>query len=111
MSITVFEDVKILPIVLKNNGRTTDKNITVTFKFSSESTRFLDLKNIADDLCTNYEIAKEINDKHITDIVWTPTEDKYVGWEGNGYLTSVIDAKKVYQSQIVSYTNPKVVKY
>ncbi|MFG6334783.1 MAG: hypothetical protein K1W20_04830, partial [Lachnospiraceae bacterium] len=97
--ITVFEDVKILPIVLKNNGRTTDKNITVTFKFSSESTRFLDLKNIADDLCTNYEIAKEINDKHITDIVWTPTEDEYVGWEGNGYLTSVIDAKR--------YINPK----
>lgn len=108
--IAVFEDVKILPIVLKNNGRITDKNITVTFKFSSESTRFLDLKNITDTICTNLEIVKEINDKHITDIVWTPIEDEYVGWEGNGHFPSVIDTKRYINPQSLTLEKEKVLE-
>jgi len=108
--ITVFEDVKILPIALKNNGHTTDKNITVTFKFPSKSTHFLDLKNIANAFCTNFEIVKEINDKHFTDIVWTPTEDEYVGWEGNGQFPSVIDTKRHINPQSLTLEKEKVLE-
>lgn len=95
---------------MKNNGHTTDKNITVTFKFSSESTHFLDLKNIANVFCTNFEIVKEINDKHFTDILWTPTEDEYVGWEGNGHFPSVIDTKRQINPQSLTLEKEKVLE-
>lgn len=108
--ITVFKDVKILPIALKNNGRTTDKNITITFKLPRESTHFLDLENIANTLCTNFKIAKEINDKHITNIIWTPTEDEYVGLEDNGHFYSFIDAQRYINSKSLTLEKEKVLE-
>lgn len=108
--IDVFEDVKVLPIALKNNGRTTDKNITVTFKIPSTMAHFLDLGNIANDLCKNFEIAKEINDEHITDIIWTPIEDEYVEWEGNVFFHSVVDARRHFNSKSFTLEKEKVLE-
>lgn len=108
--ITVFEKVKILPIALKNNGRIVDKNITVTLKMPSAVVRFLDLENVVNTLCTNLEIAKEINDEHITDIIWTPIEDEYVGWEGNGFLYSVADARRHFNPKSLTLEKEKVLE-
>ena len=108
--ITVFENVKILPIVLKNNGRITDKNITFTLKISSGAVCLLDLQNITNSLCTDFQTAKMINDEQITETIWTPIEDEQVGWEGIDFVPSMIDAKRYINSESLSVEKEKVLE-
>lgn len=108
--ISAFQDIKILPVVLRNNGRINDKKIMLTLKIPAKSVSFLDLNMVVNTLCSQFEMAKELNDDNITELIWTPTEDENIGWEGNGGFYSMIDAKRYFNSQSLAIEKEKMLE-
>ena len=70
----------------------------------------LDLQNITNSLCTDFQTAKMINDEQITETIWTPTEDEKVGWEDIDFVPSMIDAKRYINSESLSVEKEKVLE-
>lgn len=108
--ISAFQDIKILPVVLRNNGRINDKKIMLTLKIPAKSVSFLDLNMVVNTLCSQFEMEKELNDDNITELIWTPTEDENIGWEGNGGFYSMIDAKRYFNSQSLAIEKEKMLE-
>ena len=108
--ISAFQDIKILPVVLRNNGRINDKKIMLTLKIPAKSVSFLDLNMVVNTLCSQFEMAKELNDDNITELIWTPTEDENIGWEGNGGFYSMIDTKRYFNSQSLAIEKEKMLE-
>ncbi len=108
--ISAFQDIKILPVVLRNNGRINDKKIMLTLKIPAKSVSFLDLNMVVNTLCSQFEMAKELNDDNITELIWTPTEDENIGWEGNGGFYSIIDTKRYFNSQSLAIEKEKMLE-
>lgn len=106
----VFEDVKIFPIVLRNNGQISDQNIEIILRIPETNVKFLDLDEAVDILCSGADIAKNINDKNITNTVWTPAEDENVGWRCYYFNCNVIDAKRNVMPQSLALEKEKALE-
>ena len=63
-----------------------------------------------DKLCSGADIAKNINDKNITNTVWTPAEDENVGWRCYYFNCNVIDAKRNVMPQSLALEKEKALE-
>ena len=105
---SAFEDICILPIVLKNNGSIANQKIMITLKISKNSVELVDIDSIVDSVCVNLEIAKSIIDEDITRKVWMPKDDDKISWEGIGYNFSDIDIRINFNKNNLSLYKEKI---
>lgn len=105
---SAFEDICILPIVLKNNGSIANQKIMITLKIPKNSVELVDIDSIVDSVCVNLEIAKSIIDEDLTRKVWMPKEDDKISWEGIGYNFSDIDIRINFNKNNLSLYKEKI---
>lgn len=103
-----FDDICILPIALKNHGSIADQKVMIVLKIPREKVEFIDFNKIVDVLCYDIEITKKIINYDITRKIWSPIENDMVSWEGIGFYSNEVDAKRYFKPDSLALQKEKV---
>lgn len=103
-----FGNICILPIALKNHGSIADQKVVIVLKIPREKVEFIDFNKIVDVLCYDIEITKKLINYDITRKIWSPIENDMVSWEGIGFYSNEVDAKRYFKPDSLALQKEKV---
>ena len=90
---SAFENISILPLVIRNNGSIANQKVMITIKIPKKKITLFDYDDAIKKLCPGVDIAKGIIDSDITRNMWTPIEDENIRWEGISFTYNDVDTR------------------
>lgn len=103
-----FENIAILPIVIRNNGNVANQKVMITLKIPKSGIGLIDYNEVIQKLCPNLDSAKSITDSDITRNMWIPVEDENIRWEGIAFSFNDVDTRRLVNPNSLTIQKEKV---
>lgn len=105
---SAFEDISILPLVIRNNGSIANQKVMITIKIPKKKITLFDYDDAIKKLCPGVDIAKGIIDSDITRNMWTPMEDENIRWEGISFTYNDVDTRALIRPDRLQVLKEKI---
>lgn len=105
---SAFEDISILPLVIRNNGSIANQKVMITIKIPKKKITLFDYDDAIKKLCPGVDIAKGIIDSDITRNMWTPIEDENIRWEGISFTYNDVDTRALIRPDRLQVLKEKI---
>lgn len=107
---SAFENVSILPLVIRNNGSIANQKVMITIKIPKKKITPFNYDDAIKKLCPSVDVAKGIIESDITRNMWIPIEDENIRWEGISFIYNDVDTRVLIHPDSLQVQKEKILK-